>query len=261
MASETGSIWRFDGPPGRGQRSIFLHWKKTESEGEELVKYSARSYSYVLFDLDGTLTDSGTGIMNGFAHAIEKMGDKVPDQDQLRRFVGPPLQDSFGRVLGYSPEDTDKAIALYREYYNTMGGALENTVYPGIAQLLSDLKKEGKTLVVATSKSARATDTVLSHFGLKQYFDFVATADDRSRPHKSDVIRYVLDHYKITDKSQAVMVGDRENDVTAAKEVGIDSVGVLYGYGDKEELTAAGATYIAESVADIRERIMRGSEK
>ena len=238
-----------------------MHWKKTESEGEELVKYSARSYSYVLFDLDGTLTDSGTGIMNGFAYAIGKMGDKVPDRDQLRRFVGPPLQDSFGRVLGYSPEDTDKAVALYREYYNTMGGALENKVYPGVAQLLPDLKKEGKTLVVATSKSARATDTVLSHFGLKQYFDFVATADDRSRPRKSDVIRYVLDHYKITDKSLAVMIGDRENDVTAAKEVGIDSVGVLYGYGDKEELTAAGATYIAESVADIRERIMRGSEK
>ena len=214
-----------------------------------------KKYSYILFDLDGTLTDSGPGIMNGFAYAIEKMGDRITDLTQFRRFVGPPLKDSFGRVLGYSPEDTDKAIALYREYYNTLGGVLENEVYPGIDQLLSDLQKEGKTLVVATSKSAQATDTVLTHFGLKQYFDFVASADDQSRPHKSDVIRYILDHYKITDKSQVVMIGDRENDVTAAKEVGIDSVGVLYGYGDKEELTAAGATDIAESVADLKRMI------
>ena len=117
----------------------------------------AKAYSYILFDLDGTLTDSGPGIMNGFAYAIEKMGDKVADRNQLRRFVGPPLKDSFGEVLGYSPKDTDKAIALYREYYNNMGGVLENEVYPGIEQLLSDLENRGKTLIVATSKSAQAS--------------------------------------------------------------------------------------------------------
>ncbi|MCR5671697.1 MAG: HAD-IA family hydrolase [Butyrivibrio sp.] len=212
----------------------------------------AKSYSYILFDLDGTLTDSGPGIMNGFAYAIEKMGDQVTDREQLKKFVGPPLKDSFNRVLGYNEEDTDKAIKLYREYYNTMGGVLENSVYPGIEQLLADLSAEGKTLIVATSKSEYATNVVLEHFGLRKYFEFVATADDKDRPRKADVIRYVFEQCKIADKSRAVMIGDRENDISAAKEVGIDSVGVLYGYGDREELTNAGATYIAESAADVK---------
>ena len=132
---------------------------------------------------------------------------------------------------------------------------MENAVYPGVEQLLSDLKDRGKTLIVATSKSALGTNTVLTHFGLGKYFDFVATADDQSRPHKSDVIRYALEECRIADKSLAVMIGDRENDVTAANEVGIDSIGVLYGYGDKDELTSAGATYLAESVFDIRSLI------
>ena len=212
----------------------------------------SKSYSYILFDLDGTLTDSGPGIMNGFAYAIEKMGGQIPDREELGKFVGPPLKDSFSRVLGYNQEDTDKAIKLYREYYNTMGGVLENSVYPGIEELLSDLSQDGKKLFVATSKSANATNTVLEHFGLKKYFEFVATSDDKDRPQKADVIRYLFEQCGIVDRSQVVMVGDRENDIVAAKEVGIDSIGVLYGYGDREELTAAGATYLAENTAEIK---------
>lgn len=211
-----------------------------------------KSYLYILFDLDGTLTDSGPGIMNGFAYAIQKMSGQVMDKEQLRRFVGPPLKDSFGRILGYSMEDTDKAIRLYREYYNDMGGVFENNVYPGIVQMLTDLKEEGKKLIIATSKSAYGTDIVLEHFDLKKYFDFVATADDQDRPRKSDVIRYALEQCGITDKSKVVMIGDRENDILAANEVGIDSIGVLYGYGDKEELTTAGATNLVESAADVK---------
>ncbi|MCR5733989.1 MAG: HAD-IA family hydrolase [Lachnospiraceae bacterium] len=211
-----------------------------------------KPYSYILFDLDGTLTDSGPGIMNGFAYAVEKMGGQVTDKEQFRKFVGPPLKYSFGTILGYSPEDTDKAIKLYRDYYNNMGGVLENSVYPGIEQLLADLKNEGKTLIVATSKNAKSTNTVLEHFGLKKYFDLIATADDHIRPLKSDVLRYVLEQCKIVSRSQAVMVGDRENDITAANEVGIDSIGVLYGYGDKEELTSSGATYLAEKPSEIK---------
>ena len=210
-----------------------------------------KSYDYILFDLDGTLTDSGPGIMNGFTYAIEKMGGQVSDRNQLKAFVGPPLKDSFGIILGYSPEDTDKAIAFYREYYNGMGGVLENSVYPGIEQLLADLSSEGKKLIVATSKSEYGTNIVLEHFGLKKYFVFVATADDKDRPRKADVIRYAFDRCGITDLSKAVMVGDRENDIIAAKDVGIDSIGVLYGYGDSNELTTAGATYLAETAPDI----------
>ena len=211
-----------------------------------------RSYLYILFDLDGTLTDSGPGIMNAFAYAIQQMGGQISDREQLRRFVGPPLKDSFGKVLGYSPEDTDRAIRFYRTYYNDMGGVLENKVYPGVEKLLSDLKEAGKKLIVATSKGALGTNTVLEHFDLKKYFDFVAAADDQKRPHKADVIRYAMEQCSITDISQAVMVGDRENDITAAGEVGMDSIGVLYGYGDKVELTEAGATYLAECAGDVK---------
>ncbi|WP_081667946.1 GNAT family N-acetyltransferase [Butyrivibrio sp. WCD2001] len=212
-------------------------------------------YQYILFDLDGTLTDSGPGIMNGFVYAIQQMGGQVVDRSQLRKFVGPPLKVSFGDILGYSEEDTDRAIALYRDYYNNMGGVLENSVYPGIVELLSDLKSEGKKLIVATSKSAIGTDTVLKHFDLKKFFDFVATADDKERPHKSDVIRYALEQCEITDSTHVVMVGDRENDILAANEVGIDSIGVLYGYGDREELTSAGATYLAEHPSDVKKLV------
>ncbi|MBR3057396.1 MAG: HAD-IA family hydrolase [Clostridiales bacterium] len=212
----------------------------------------SKAYSYILFDLDGTLTDSGPGITNGFAYAVEKMGGQVEDKSAYRKFVGPPLRDSFEKVLGYTGEDTDKAIAFYRDYYFNQGGALENTVYPGIEQLLTDLKAMGKTLIVATSKNIRGTKLVLEHFDLMKYFDFVATANDTDRPHKSDVIRYAFAECGITDPSKAVMVGDRENDISAANEVGIDSIGVLYGYGDEEELTTAGATYLAQTAADVK---------
>ncbi|MBO4887204.1 MAG: HAD-IA family hydrolase [Firmicutes bacterium] len=210
-----------------------------------------KHYTYVFFDLDGTLTDSGPGIMNGFVYAIEKMGGTVTDRESLRIFVGPPLKVSFGRILGYSPEDTEKAIRLYRKYYNEMGGVFENSVYPGVETMLSALKQAGKKLIIVTSKSAVGTNTVLDHFNLRKYFEFVATADDRDRPRKADVIRYAFEACGIDDISQAVMVGDRENDISAAKETGIDSIGVLYGYGDKDELKEAGATYLAKDPGEV----------
>lgn len=212
----------------------------------------AKSYEYILFDLDGTLTDSVLGVINGFSYVIEKMGKPVPPESQLRKFVGPPLIVSFGTHLGYPPDEAEKAVEMFREYYNEMGGALENVVYPGVEKLLSDLKIAGKTLVVATSKGTRAANIVLEHFDLKKYFAFIATADDEIRPRKVDVIRYALDSCGVSDLSKAVMVGDREHDVLAAKEVGIDSIGVLYGYGGREELLAAGATFLAATPADVK---------
>lgn len=208
------------------------------------------NYKYILFDLDGTLTDSGPGIMNGFAYAISKMGGQVEDKAQYKRFVGPPLTESFG-ILGYSDEDIDKAITIYREYYNGMGGCFENAVYPGIEETLGKLRAAGKKLIVCTSKNAHGTKTVLEHFGLDKYFDFVATANDADRQHKIDVLRYALEQGGVTDLKSAVMVGDRMYDIEAAEEVGLDSIGVLYGYGSKEELTNAGATYLAEAAEDI----------
>ena len=208
-------------------------------------------YSAILFDLDGTLTDSAPGIMHGFEYAIKQMGKEIPGREQLRTFVGPPLEDSFGRVLGYSEDDTGKAIAIYRDYYNNMGGALENSVFPGIEELLSRLKQSGKKLAVATSKNEKPTGIVLEHFGLDKYFDVVAASNDTDRRTKADVIRYALEKLSVTDKSEVIMVGDRHHDISAAKETGVDSVGVLWGYGDRDELEDAGATYVVESKWEI----------
>lgn len=210
-----------------------------------------KDYKTYLFDLDGTLTDSGPGIMNSFEYATAKMGKPVTDRAQLRRFVGPPLADSFGKALGYSEEDTQKAITLYREYYFNHGGALENEVYPGITELLDNLKKSGKKLAIATSKTAPGTKLVLEHFGLNKYFDVVATANDTDVLTKTDVIRLALTECGITDKSSVVMVGDRHYDIASAGELGIDSVGVLWGYGDRKELESAGATYVVDKPEEI----------
>ena len=210
-----------------------------------------KNYSEILFDLDGTLTDSGPGIMHGFEYAIRKMGDTVEDKSTLRRFIGPPLEYSFGSILGYSDEDTKKAITLYREYYFNRGGVMENEVYPDIEELLDKLKKSGKKLAVATSKSEKGTNIVLEHFGLTKYFDVVATSNDTDRRTKADVIRFALESLGNTDKSSVLMVGDRNQDINAANETGIDSVGVLWGYGDRDELEGAGATFIVDKPSDI----------
>ncbi|MBP5554114.1 MAG: HAD-IA family hydrolase [Lachnospiraceae bacterium] len=208
-------------------------------------------YTHILFDLDGTLTDSGPGIMNGFEYAITKMGGTVEDKSQLKRFVGPPLEESFGTMLGYSPEDTVKAIATYREYYFQMGGVLENEVYPGVVKLLEDIKVMGLHSAVATSKFEKGTMIVLDHFDLTRYFDVIGCGNDTDRKAKKDIIRYVINAYGITDLSKVLMVGDRHYDIDAAREIGIDSVGVLYGYGNEEEFKKAGATYIVARPEDI----------
>lgn len=215
-----------------------------------------KSYDYLLFDLDGTLTDSARGIMNGFAYAIEKLGGQAVDKSVLRTFIGPPLRVSFGETLGYSPEDVRRAVVFYREYYDEQGGAFENSVYPGVEQLLGELKESGKKLLLATSKSIRAASAVLEHFDLMKYFDVVATAHDQLRLCKADVIRYAFEQAGVANPARAIMIGDRDNDIIAAKEVGIDSVGVLYGYGDKSELETAGATYLAEDVDALRALLM-----
>jgi len=208
-------------------------------------------YTHILFDLDGTLTDSGPGIMNGFEYAIKKMGGDPGERSGLRRFVGPPLEESFGKMLGYSPEDTVKAIVTYREYYFQMGGVLENEVYPGVTELLEDLKGMGLHLAVATSKFIKGTGIVLDHFDLGKYFDVIGCGNDENRKEKIDIIRYVIKEYGISDLSKVLMVGDRHYDINAARQIGIDSVGVLYGYGSEEEFKKAGATYIVATPGDI----------
>ena len=208
-------------------------------------------YDIILFDLDGTLTDPGIGITNSVAHALAHWNIEVADRAELYKFIGPPLSDSFMRYYGFSEEDAIHAIAVYREYFSVKG-LYENEVYPGIPELLESLKAQGKTVVLATSKPEKFAVEILRHFGLYDYFDIIAGARmDESRNKKADVIAYAISQMKNPDLSRMIMIGDREHDILGAKQIGIDSIGVLYGYGDRAEHEKAGATYIAEKVKDI----------
>jgi len=208
-------------------------------------------YEIILFDLDGTLTDPGEGITNSVGYALKKFGMKVPAKTELYKFIGPPLIESFQKYCGFSAEQAMLAIDYYREYFSEKG-MLENTVYCGIRELLDALGNAGKKLIIATSKPELFTVKILEHFGLIDYFNFISGATmDSSRSKKADIISHALKTCNITDYSKVVMVGDREHDIIGAKINGIDSIGVLFGYGNKKELEDAGATYIAESTKDI----------
>lgn len=209
-------------------------------------------YHTILFDLDGTLTDSGPGITNSVAYALKKWDIIENDINILKKFVGPPLDASFAKYYGFSKEKCVQAIQYYREYYLTKG-IYENQVYDGMEELLKWLRDTGRRAIVATSKPEPSAIHVLEYFHMDSYFDIIAGATmDGSRVEKSDVIRYALDRAGIRDLSGVVMVGDRENDIQGAKANGLDSIGVLYGYGSREELEEAGAMQIAETVEDLR---------
>lgn len=209
-------------------------------------------YHTILFDLDGTLTDSGPGITNSVAYALKKWDIIENDINILKKFVGPPLDASFAKYYGFSKEKCVQAIQYYREYYLTKG-IYENQVYDGMEDLLKWLRDTGRRAIVATSKPEPSAIHVLEYFHIDSYFDIIAGATmDGSRVEKSDVIRYALDRAGIRDLSGVVMVGDRENDIQGAKANGLDSIGVLYGYGSREELEEAGAMQIAETVEDLR---------
>ena len=208
-------------------------------------------YNYILFDLDGTLTDPGRGITNSVAYALEKFGVSVSDKKELYKFIGPPLTDSFEKYYGFSEEDALIAVEYYREYFKPKG-IYENEMYQGVPELLESLKESGKTVILATSKPEIFAIEILKYFGIDAYFDFVAGATlDKTRNKKGDVIAYALESMNVTDKSQCLMIGDRDQDINGARANGIDSLGVLYGYGDFEELSNAGATYIVKTVDEI----------
>ena len=212
-------------------------------------------YKYVFFDLDGTLTDSGEGIINAAVYALEKYNIEVNDRSELRKFIGPPLQDSFSTDYGFSEDEIEDVIKTFREYYSEKG-IFENTIYENIQTVLFELKTRGKKLVVATSKPEVFTKQVLDHFNISSYFDYVSGATlNNEKIKKVDIIRDAICKLGITDKSKIVMVGDRKLDILGAKENGIDSIGVLWGYGDLLELEKVGPTYIAEKVLDLLEII------
>ena len=213
-------------------------------------------YKTVLFDLDGTLTDPGEGITNSVAYALEKWGITVTDKTELYPFIGPPLSESFSKYYGFSEEESIKAVQCYRKYFSQKG-LYENRVYDGIPEMLALIKEKGIKTVLATSKPEPYAVEILKHFDLYRYFDCIAGATmDESRNKKGDVIAYALNNFKITDKESTVMVGDRRQDIMGARENGIYNIGVLYGYGDYEELAAAKADIIVKSVEELTKNLL-----
>lgn len=215
-----------------------------------------KEYKYILFDLDGTLTDPAEGITNSVAYSLKKFGIDVEDKSTLNKFIGPPLLDSFMEFYGFSEEKAQTAIDYYREYFRGTG-IYENRVYGGVEEMLEKLKKSGREIILATSKPEPFAKEILRHFGLETYFLFAAGSNfDGTRCAKAEVIEYALESVGIADKSAAVMIGDRKHDIIGAQKTGLDSIGVLFGYGSRDELENAGATYIAETVEDITKLII-----
>ena len=206
---------------------------------------------YILFDLDGTLTDSAEGIIHSVVYALEYYGIYEKDIQKLRRFIGPPLQESFIEYYGFDAQKAGEAVWKYREYFADRG-MFENSGYPGIQELLEELKARSCHLFVATSKPTVYTNQILEHFGLMGYFDDVQGSNlDGSRTKKEEVIRCVLDGNGISDMGSAVMVGDRKHDVLGGRACGLDTVGVLYGFGSRGELETAGAGQIVPDVEGL----------
>ena len=207
---------------------------------------------YVFFDLDGTVTESAPGIINSVTYAIRKMNAKMPEKEILYKFVGPPLSESFIKYCGIEPSRTREAINIFREYF-TERGMFENSVYPGIPELTADLKKSGVKVILATSKPQQFAEKILTHFGLIANFDGVfGNTMDEKYVDKTLLLQDILGKLNITDTpGQRIMVGDRSSDIIGAHGAGIAAVGVLYGYGSREELETAGADLIAESVEEL----------
>ena len=203
-------------------------------------------WDILLFDLDGTLTDSGPGIMHAAKTALQSFGIDGLSEQELRYFVGPPLWESFGKYL--PEEQISAAIDRFREYYRVTGW-LENEPYPGVRECLHTLQAAGKRMYVATSKLESMARQVLTHFDLMQYFDGVCggIADDPEAGKKVNVVRRALREAEYTEYSRAILSGDREYDIYGGHAAGIQTVGVLYGYGSREELEKASADALAET--------------
>lgn len=211
-----------------------------------------------IFDLDGTITDSCPGILNAIRYALQKHGMKEPSQQIMRSFIGPPLCRHFQEVFGLTDEEGAEMVSSYREYY-AVKGIFENSVYPGVEELLEKLKDAGVKVLMATSKPEKYALMIAEHFGFAQYFDFIGgSCMDGSRTDKNEVIEYVLRkaHISERERNQVVMIGDRYHDIQGARAAGIHSIGVLYGYGSRDELEKAGAERIAENPENIKKIIL-----
>lgn len=209
-------------------------------------------YKVILFDLDGTLTESGEGITKSVQYALEKLGQPEPDLKKLEVFVGPPLLQQFMKYAGLDEETAVKAVEYYRERYTDIG-IFENEVYPGVEDMLDKLRGKGYILAVASSKPERFVKKVLDHFDLTKYFqEIVGSEMNGGRTSKADVIEEALDRLHMADhRDQVVMVGDKEHDVFGARKAGLQCLAVSYGYGSEEELKNANPLKIVDSAQEV----------
>lgn len=214
-------------------------------------------YRYVLFDLDGTVTNPEEGITKSFAYALEHMGIHVEELSELRKVIGPPLMQSFDEFYHFTHEESLVATEKYRERYQVTGWA-ENEVYDGIEEALKRLSEAGMKLILATSKPERFAVRIMEHFDLAKYFTMLCGADDyaKDRSTKEQVVRYAIEQNGITDIGEVIMVGDRNFDVIGAAAVGIKTIGVLYGFGDEKELSEAGAIHLVNTPRELTEYLL-----
>lgn len=209
-------------------------------------------YTTILFDLDGTLLATKRGVIGSVAKAFKELSYKLPPENELGGFMGPPLDRCFIDVCGLTPQETEKAIKVYRRIYEESGMFIAD-IYEGIPKLLCNLKAKGYKLGVATSKSLRLSRVVLKHFGLYDYFDAIGgTPDNDNAWTKKDSIVAAIEAIHGANAKNAVLIGDRKFDAIGAKEAGIDSIGVLYGYGSFEELSESPFCSIAKNVEELK---------
>jgi len=212
---------------------------------------------YILLDLDGTIINSALGITKSAQYALKKYGIEVENLDSLRCFIGPPLPKSFMEYYGFDEATAQKAVEAYREYY-VPTGIYENTLYPDIVEAIRKIKNAGKTVVLATSKPTVFAKQILEYHKIADLFSFISGSKlDGGRSEKNEIIQYVLDEMQITDKHEVIMVGDRKHDIIGANKVGVSSVGVLYGFGDREEFEKAGAKWIVEEAKHLPEILLK----
>ena len=207
-------------------------------------------YKNLLFDLDGTITDSSEGIINSVKYALENLGFFDYDELMLRKFVGPPLTDSYKKYFGMTDKQAFDGLMLFREYFEKQG-MFENKLYPGIDDMLKDLKDFGYKIILATSKPKPYAEKILKYFDIDKYFYYVSGCNmEEDGVTKTDIIRYALKKTDSENLSDSVMIGDTKFDISGAKNCGIDSIAVLYGIGEKEEL--AEASYTVSDVSELK---------
>lgn len=211
-----------------------------------------RKYDYVIFDFDGTVTDTGEGILKSLQYSFEQMGDPVPDLSDLKKFIGPPIHYSFVTFYGVKEEDVGKYIEKYRERYRKIG-IYECCLYDGMLETLKTLKKNGVKIGIASSKPVSLIYDVMNYLKITELFDAVVGTqfDDSNHSGKKDLVLQSMSELAATDKSRVLMVGDRYFDIDGASGAGVDSCGVLFGYGNEQEFKEHGATYIVRTAQEI----------